>query len=87
MSKLRPRNGKHMSRKDQRKKNKYSIKGSNKPMTFDHIHKGCIDKARFHSRKTVKQAAKDLCYNYYRCQFCGEFHLTKNRRSNNPWNE
>lgn len=57
------------------------------PMSFDEIHRGCMDKARFHSRKTVRAAAKSLGFRYYRCRFCGEFHLTKSKGAIDPWKE
>lgn len=50
-----------------------------KEMTFDKIHRSCMDKTRFHSRKTVKRVAKEYGLRYYRCEFCGEWHLTSKK--------
>lgn len=72
---------------DYRKKSKTSPVKHTQPMTFDQIHKGCMDKTRFHRRKTVRAAAKELGYRYYKCPFCGDFHLTKSKGAINPWNE
>lgn len=49
------------------------------------IHKGCMDKTRFHSRKTAKAAARDKGLRYYRCEFCGSWHLTKSKGAIDPW--
>lgn len=47
-------------------------------MGFYGAHRGCMDKTTFRSRKTVRNAARRLGLGYYRCDFCGLWHLTKN---------
>lgn len=63
----------------------YRRKGGSERMSFEKAHKGCMDKTTFHSRKTVRSAAKKLGFRYYKCPFCGEFHLTKSKGAMNPW--
>lgn len=81
----RMHNRHRQQRKDYTNKKCSPLKG--RPMSFEEIHRGCMDKKRFHSRKTVRAAAKDLGLRYYRCGFCGEFHLTKSKGSIDPWKE
>lgn len=49
-------------------------------MSFEEAHRCCIDKTRFRSKKTVKSAAKRYGLRYYRCRFCGFWHLTKGKK-------
>lgn len=79
---------KNNSHRDKQKRHDpYANYKTTKPMSFAEIHKGCIDKVRFHSRKTVRSAAKEKGQRYYRCPFCNEWHLTKSKGAINPWNE
>lgn len=59
--------------------NKYNVKKGSVEMPFDKAHRHCIDKVRFYSRKTVKRVAKELGMNYYKCDFCGNWHMTSHK--------
>ena len=45
-------------------------------MDFDHIKKMCIGKRIYDSKRKAKEEAKRIGLNYYRCPFCGKYHLT-----------
>lgn len=62
-----------------------SVGKSSRPMSFKEAHRGCIDKTRFTSKKKVIEVARALSLRYYRCDFCGGFHLTKSKGAVDPW--
>lgn len=46
-------------------------------MNFEDIHKACVDKRlTAGTERTAKKAAEERGLNYYRCPFCGNWHLT-----------
>ena len=45
-------------------------------MDFDSIKKMCTEKRTYENKRIAKEEAKRLGLNYYRCHFCGKFHLT-----------
>ena len=53
--------------------------GSRERMGFYGIHRGCVDKATFSSKKTARAAAKNLGMRVYKCSFCGAYHLTSHK--------
>lgn len=66
------------------KDNRFIVRSGTKAMTFEQIHKGCVDKTVFHARKTVRKAARELNMRYYKCEFCGNWHLTRSKGSLKP---
>lgn len=50
--------------------------GSRERMSFYGIHRGCVDKATFSSKKTARAAADRFGMRVYKCRFCGAYHLT-----------
>lgn len=49
-------------------------------MDFDAIHRACTDKTRYWTRREAKHVAVRIGLNFYRCPFCGCWHLTSEMR-------
>lgn len=62
-----------------------NVKKGSTELSIDQARRMCTDKVKFYSRKTVKAAAKDKGMHYYKCDFCGGWHLTRNKGAKNPW--
>lgn len=81
----RKRKGKLSRHEMMKLSKKYEAKIHGTGASFKMAHNGCVNKKRFHTRRSAKQRAKDLGYSYYQCAFCGGYHLTnpgKKKRKN-----
>ena len=59
--------------------------GKSEGVPIEKISHMCTSKAKFYSRKTVKAAARANGLRYYKCDFCGGWHLTSSKGGKNPW--
>lgn len=78
---LEPMKNAHMRKRrgGMSRRKSYRVPRGGEEMGFEGIHRGCADKTRFKSKKTVRSAAERLGMGFYRCRFCGDFHLTSRK--------
>ena len=62
-----------------------NVKKGSMELSIDKARRMCTGKTAFYSRKTVKNAAKAKGLRYYKCDFCGKWHLTSSKGGKNPW--